>query len=71
VAERKPGLLTTILLFFVFLFFRPICWVADKIKGGGCGAGPAFASFTVAAFLVLGGVVALVAGILVGFFFLT
>lgn len=46
-------------LLFIAVFFTPIAWLANKIKGGGCGAGPAFASFFVSAIIMLFGVVCL------------
>jgi len=67
----KPSLFAVILLFFIFLFFRPITWLADKIHGSGSGAGPAFASFMMASVIVLGGAMVLGLGIIVGFYFLT
>lgn len=51
--ETRPGLIWILLIMLVGLFIEPIMWLAKKLNGGGCGAGPALASFVTSAFIVL------------------
>lgn len=53
-----------LLMLFIGIFYVPIMWLTEKIKGGGVGFGPAFASFVAATTLVLGTVVIAVGGVL-------
>lgn len=54
--ERTESLTDRVLGFiflcFVMAFMCPIMWLAEKIQGGGSGAGPALASFMVSALIV-------------------
>lgn len=50
--EKKLGILDSLLLLFIAVFFVPIMWLSHKILGGGVGFGPAFASFAAATVIV-------------------
>lgn len=64
--QEKLGILNSLLLLFIAVFFVPIMWLAQKINGGGVGFGPAFASFAAATVIVGVAVLGLSAG-LIGF----
>lgn len=57
--KKETTIWDRIFLTLIFIFLGPIVWLADKINGSGSGAGPAFASFLIAAALIIGGVILL------------
>lgn len=63
-AVEKPSLATRLFVALIFLFIGPVLWLAQKFNGGGCGAGPALASFMMASVVVLSAAGALAVGLI-------
>jgi len=66
--EESWSCLGIILGLFVGVFYIPIMWLTEKIKGGGVGFGPAFASFLTATIIVMAAVAAIVIAAGVGIY---
>ena len=62
--DEEWGWGVALLMLLVAIFYVPIMWLAEKIKGNGVGIGPALASFAAATVLVLGTIGIVVGGIL-------